>query len=325
MKVKIFSLALLIFITASGLSGSAQKRYKKDFNGATKSYSKTYPAGDDKLRIDNEYGDVIVNTWNKNEFKVDVQIKVSTNGGNDQKLLDKISIEDKKSGNGVFFQTKADWGHTSGSQNILINYTVYMPAKNALEISDDYGNIELPEMNGKVSINSSYGSLTAKSLNNSANSIELSYSNSNMGYVKAAKLSGEYGTVSIGTVGDLIAKLDYTGINIGTLQGTGSVNADYGHSINVANLGKDFKKLSITSEYTSVNIGTKDAEDASFDITIENGSFKHDAGNISITSTTPPSTDRGWSPTKNYKGHVGKGDGSKIIAVNAQYGSVRIY
>src|ERR1700750_723401 len=116
MKAKAYSLALLIFITALSLTGSAQKKKRSDFNGPSKTYSKTYPAGDDKLRIDNEYGDVTVTTWDKNEFKVDVQIKVSTHGGNDQKLLDKISIEDKKSSNGVSFQTKADWGHTSGTQ-----------------------------------------------------------------------------------------------------------------------------------------------------------------------------------------------------------------
>jgi len=324
MKVKIFSLALLMVIAATTFTTSAQKRKRKEFNGPAKSYSKTYPAGDDKLRIDNEFGDVTVTTWDKNEFKVDVQIKVSTHGGNDQKLLDAITISDKKSGNGVFFQTHMSNNHTSGSQNIQIDYTVYMPAKNALEISDNYGNIDLPEFSGKVTIHSSYGSLDARALNNPANEFDLSYSNASIASLRSAKLSSEYGSVTIGAVSDLTAKLDYSSLKVDNLQGTGNFNTEYGGGITVNNLGRDFKKLSITSEYANINIGTKDANDANFDITIENGSFKHDGNNVNILSTTPPTSSRGWSPTKNYKGRIGKGDPAKMIIINSQYGSVKI-
>jgi len=324
MKAKIFSLALAVVIATTAFTTSAQKRKRSQFNGPTKSYSKTYPAGDDKLRIDNEFGDVTVTTWDKNEFKVDVQIKVSTHGGNDQKLLDAITINDKKSGNGVFFQTHMSNSHTSGSQNIQIDYTVYMPAKSSLEISDDYGNIDLPELSGKVNIHSSYGNVDAKSLSNAGNEFNLSYSNASIASMRAAKLSSEYGNISIGSVSDLTAKLDYSALKVENLQGVGNFNAEYGGGITVNNLGRDFKKLSITSEYANINMGTKDANDADFDITIQNGSFKHDGNNVAILTTTPPTNSRGWSPTKNYKGRIGKGDPAKMIFINSQYGNVRI-
>ena len=42
-----------------------------------KTYSKVYPAAsNDELKIENSFGEVSVNTWDRKEFKIEVQIKV---------------------------------------------------------------------------------------------------------------------------------------------------------------------------------------------------------------------------------------------------------
>src|SRR5471030_600218 len=138
MKIKLFSTQMLVLpvLLLISISSFAQ-RSKDDFTGPSKNYSKTYAInGNDKLRIENSYGKVTINTWDKNEFKVDVQVKVSTSRGNEQKLLDNITISDSKSGSTVSFKTNIGrQNYNSGNQKMAINYTVYMPAKNALDIS----------------------------------------------------------------------------------------------------------------------------------------------------------------------------------------------
>jgi hypothetical protein len=55
-----------------------------------KNYSKTYPMdANDRLNISNQFGKVVVSTWNKNEVQVDVQIKsYSDDDGTAQKMID---------------------------------------------------------------------------------------------------------------------------------------------------------------------------------------------------------------------------------------------
>ena len=58
----------------------------------------------DKLNIQNSFGSVKVTTWDRNEIKVDVDIEVSANSETlAQKILDRITIADEKTGKGSFF------------------------------------------------------------------------------------------------------------------------------------------------------------------------------------------------------------------------------
>jgi hypothetical protein len=36
-----------------------------------------------------------------------------------------------------------------------------------------------------------------------------------------------------------------------------------------------------------------------------------------------PEDERGFTPTKTYKGHVGKGNADKVIVIKSSYGSVK--
>ncbi|MBK7557733.1 MAG: hypothetical protein IPI54_05295 [Chitinophagaceae bacterium] len=64
----------------------------------SKSVNRTYNvSASDRLNISNSFGKVEVNTWNKNEIKVDVSIEVSANtDALAQKMIDRISVSDEK-------------------------------------------------------------------------------------------------------------------------------------------------------------------------------------------------------------------------------------
>ncbi|HEY2581552.1 MAG TPA: hypothetical protein VGI43_07080, partial [Mucilaginibacter sp.] len=65
-----------------------------------KTYSKSYPIDEnDRIKLSNQYGKIAVNTWDRHEIKVDVQIKAEADDdGLAQKLLDGVQIRDSKEG-----------------------------------------------------------------------------------------------------------------------------------------------------------------------------------------------------------------------------------
>lgn len=63
-----------------------------------KVYSKSYSiSGSDKISIENQFGEVMIKTWDKNEVKMEVTIIATSNTEERaQEILDRISIEDSK-------------------------------------------------------------------------------------------------------------------------------------------------------------------------------------------------------------------------------------
>jgi hypothetical protein len=303
-------------------------------NTVFKNYSKVYPAdADDKLVIDNCYGKVTVNTWDKNSFKVDVQVKASARSSDQAKdILDDVNISDAKNGSDVAFRTDIDqaksiwktiFGGGDWSQHSLeVNYTIYMPAKNELVIRNRYGAVSLPDLYGKVTVDCSYGSLRAGSLTNES-AIRVKYGNADIGNLGATSIDLSYGNLSLGAAGKIEANVSYSGVNIGKLRETGAFNMRYGGGLKIEDLDKAVSRLAINSTYSSVNIGLSGDENASFDVTVHYGDFNYHDHTVTITDKSPGDNDRGPHLTKSYKGYLGKGSADKSISINANYGSVQ--
>lgn len=302
-----------------------------DADRQIKTYSKSYAVdASTRLDINNRYGKVTVNTWSKNEFKVDVQIQVTADRTEDtRKFIDKISIDDRRQGQTVSFKTNIDqenqpdlFGRKTSSRKIEINYVVYMPAQNALDITNKYGNIELPDLDGKLVINCAYGNLQAKSLTNPDNQIKVSYGDARIGSLRARDLDISYGSLVLGSVDKLNADVKYSSAKIGRITTSGVISIKYGSGLQISNLDENMKNLLVNSKYSNVKLGLSDNEDADFDVTVHYGSFNY--GNHSV-NLLPKQTveDKGFNPTRNFKGRVGKGDLTRMININSSYSSVK--
>lgn len=304
----------------------------------TKSYSKSYNVdGNDVINIDNKYGKVTVLTWAKSEVKVDVQIVVGANDEDKvQKMLDAVSIRDSKDGTGVSFKTSINqgdgdndggiWGSLFGKKNAFrkmeINYTVYMPARNPLIINNKYGNTELPDLSGKLNISNSYGSLRAKALTNPGSQIRVRYGSATIETLTGSDLDVAYGSLNLGDCDKLNADVSYGSAKIGRITTSGNINVKFSGALNISEVDKNVKNLSVNSSYSSVKLGVSDGQNADFDITVHYGSFNYGSHDVNITSKTPADGERGFNPTKTYKGHLGKGGGDKTITISTSYGSV---
>ena len=298
-----------------------------------KNYSKTYPIdGNDQIKLSNQYGRITIITWDRNEIKVDVQIKAQAEDGNTaQKLLDGVQIRDSKSADQVSFRTSIEpssnsswkiweWGDKK-KHKVEINYTVYMPAKTDLNVEDSYGGIELPDLSGKVKISCSYGSVQAQNLSNPSNYIEGSYGSLKVASINGARLDYSYGSVEIDQCNNLKANLSYGSFKLGKLKGTADLDLSYMGGTKIEEMGANFKRLNVNASYSGLSVDVPGNNNFNFDITTTYGAFKYADDKITITSKTPDDS-KHYSSTKNYKGHFGRDGGEAQVTVHSTYGNV---
>jgi len=312
-------------------SDNASVKSKQKF----KSYSKSYPIdGNDKIKLSNQYGRITVNTWEKNEVKVDVTVKAEADNDDDaQKLLDGVQIRDSKDGDQVSFKTSIEpnsnnswkiwnWG---GKKNhkLEINYVVYMPSKTDLNVEDSYGAIQLPDLSGRVKISSSYGSVSAQNLSNASNDIQGSYGTFKATAINGARLDYSYGGVDLDECTNIKGVLSYGSFKLGKLKGAADLNLSYMGGFKIDEMATSFKKLDVNSSYSGVSLGVPGGNNFDFDITTTYGGFNYDDNKVTITSKNPPDGSKHVGPTRNYKGHFGKGGTDAQVIIHTTYGGVK--
>ncbi|OCX50949.1 hypothetical protein BEL04_19710 [Mucilaginibacter sp. PPCGB 2223] len=301
-----------------------------------KSFSKSYTIDrDDKLVIDNKWGKVTVNTWNKNEFKVEAQIRADAMETDEaQKLLDAVKIDDSKDGSAVTFTTKVEstdgnnswgWGTNNGKpfvRKVFINYTIYMPAKNPLQITNRFGGVELPDFDGKVTVNSSFGNFTAKKLGNTANEITSRNGATTIESLNGGQLKVQYGSLDLGTAENLTVDANISAVKIGKIKSGATLNVKYGPGVQISDLDKNVKNLNVTTYIAPLEVNFNNSQNFDFDVTVHNNSFDYGNHDVTVTSQSPDDTRR-YSATKTYKGHLGKGNPDKLITIKSNYGPVK--
>jgi hypothetical protein len=196
-----------------------------------------------------------------------------------------------------------------------------MPAKAALTLNNKYGAVTLPDLGGKLNIKTSYGGLVAKTLSNTDNVISVNYGDANIGSVTGSQVNVAYGSLALDVADNLNATVKYSPIKIGKLNSSGVIDLKYGGGLVINDLGKGLKTLSINSSYAPVKLTSVSSTNADFDVTTHYGDFLYD-NTTSVTSKTPEN-ERGFTSTKNYKGHVGKGSADKVITIKSNYSNIK--
>jgi len=114
----------------------------------------------DRLTIDNQYGNIEVKTWVKNEARIYVTI-ISKGTMQDNR----VHIEAGKSQSVIACKTVIDSAASAKSAgSYSINYLVYVPADLPLNIKNQFGNIKLGNYAGALNIDQKFGDFTAGNL-----------------------------------------------------------------------------------------------------------------------------------------------------------------
>jgi hypothetical protein len=275
--------------------------------------SKTYNVGpDDRLSIENSFGNVTVSTWDKNTIQVDIEIGVNASSDERaQRMMDEINVTDHQGGQDISFKT--DIGHMSDKdknhnnngdvRKFYVDYKVSMPSKNALRIENSFGKITIPDFAGSASLTSKFGELTTGKIPN------------------AKMIHVEFGKAEIGRLNnaDVIFKFNSRS-SVAGLSGNSKVDVQFCSQVSIS-IDNAINELSLYQSYSTINLKVTDNLSAQFDVYTNFGSFKNRTDfNISEENEDESS---GPKFDKNYSGKAG--NGAAKIKIKSSFGSVKVY
>lgn len=277
-----------------------------------KTYTKSYSVSNsDKISLTNQFGEMKINTWDKNE--VSVSVTITAEAKTDEKaqaILDNISIEDGKGADGVYFKTRLDknkdnkdqqWSKGE-KQGFHIDYVVNLPARNPLQAKNEFGPMTIGDYNGEVTLESKFGSLTTGKLNN------------------VKKVVIEFGKGTIGSIsnGSLVIKFSKAAID----NLDGSVNAVFEYC-DIAKLRVDnsTKVLTVKNSFSNLYVDLNTNISANFDISTNFGDL-HNKTNFDIKEEGDNDDRHGPKFNKRYQGKAGSG--STEMKIKSEYGQITL-
>lgn len=293
----------LLTLPWTAFAGDEPKVEKK------KNYSKTVTiSSSDKISLTNQFGQVKLTTWDRNELKVDVSITAKANSDERaQEILDAINIDDGKNGSGVYFKTKMDQKH-SGRRNgdryknegFSIDYAVSLPSRNTLALSNSFGETIIPSYSGEIDVVSKFGRLETGALSN----------------VKAVLV--EFGSAEIESInnGKLIVKFSRAIVH----RMSGSVDATFEHSSGVKiSVDNDIKQLDVRNNFSTLYLQVSRNLSADFDIRTHFG----EVSNKTDFAIKKEDEDEGrHGPRFDYRYRGKSGTGSIAMKIRSEFGQV---
>lgn len=342
-------LIILLLLPAVTLTAKdAGGKYTKQ-----KQINKAYIVNPDAwVDIENNYGNIVVATWDEDKIEINVVIKVS---GNDEdwvnKRLASINVEINALKHLVSAKTIiGNFSRKSGKSNSMeISYTVKIPRKGGTKLDNKYGDIVTADLYGPTQISGKYGRLTMAKLNNANNDLDMEYVNpAVINYVKTGRVrsnyskvvlnsfdklnfssnysdltisngdalnyESNYGTLSLGKIANLNGKGNYLTIASGEISGNLNLETEYS-SIKIGNITASAGNVSIKSGYTSITLEYNPGYSFDFDIQVKYASLKYN--DLQVTAKNESSN------TKTYKGFFKK-SGVNKLAIDSDYGEVRL-
>lgn len=305
----------------------------------------------DKLLIDNKYGAVHINTWNKNEITVDVTITVKANSDAEaQKILDRISLSETQGSHAVTWKTElGSSGVNSDKMEITVDYMVNTPAKCLLDIINKFGNVYVGRFEGIMRMDVAYGALHTEQISGTDNIIKVAFGSADIAFIEGGKLDIAYSNLSIDkaqnivvinkfgntsitavqilqlkqqygnfeaeTVDKIEGDANYAGFEIGKLTKSAEVELKYCSKADFRSVAASVEHMKVWSSYGSVYYHFE--EGVSFDVEMSLGysNIKNQIPNLMQVNLTD-----GTSSNSTYKGKIGKG--GHPFFLNLRYGNV---
>jgi hypothetical protein len=306
--IRLLSVLSLLLVLSAPLPSVAQNVRK------TKIINRSYDVtAEDKLQIENSFGDITVTTWDQPKITVDIEI--GARAGNDEKvqdILSEIDVKEMKADHLIGFHTHVGEIHTHGNsrhddggdnRTFYIDYVIHMPAGNPLDIHNDFGKTEVPDLKGLVNLTSKYGSLTAGNL-------------ANVGTIDV-----EFGKATLGDITNGKIVLQYDGPSrIGTICGNVRISSEFSSRLQI-NVGECVTDLSVSESYSGIRMVVDKNLSAKITIHTNFGEF-HNESDFTINEKHEGDEDSGPRFDRDYSGTLG--DGKAQIHVKSEFGSLRL-
>ncbi len=345
----VFSIAILFFanIAYSLPPEEFQKKIKKEFEINS----------DALLKLSSKYGSITCKNWEKNIISFEVTIEVeAANKEKSEEIFNNISID--FSGNKSVVEAKTVFNEkvftliSNKNNKLNVNYDIYFPETISLELVHKYGAVFIEDVNGKVFLDVSYGSIQSGDIGANNNelrigyckasveefcggNIDVKYSSFNMDECKNGNFNSKYSTITIGEADDLIldsgydhftideikrmnVKSQFSEFDIGELKKRLEIDMSYGN-FEVEDVSSEFEEIIIKNSYANVSLGI--SENASY---LLNAELKY--GSLKIPDNHKYLTKQIVSPSSAiYEGRIGNDKNTKSkVTINSKHAKVSL-
>jgi hypothetical protein len=282
----------------------------------TKLINRSYTVtAEDKLQIDNQFGDVTVTTWDQQKITVDIEIGARAyTDEKAQDILNQIDVKEEKSDHLIGFHTKVgeihshnnsrhDGGDGGDNRTFYIDYVIHIPAGNPLDIHNDFGRTEVPDFKGPVNLMSKYGSLTAGNL------------------ASVGTIDVEFGKCTIGDISNGKIVLQYDGSSkVGKISGSVRIVSEFSSHVQV-DVGEGVTDLMVNESYSGIRMVIDKKLSAQINIHTNFGEFRNES-EFTIKEKHEGDEESGPKFDRDYSGTLG--DGKAQIKVKSEFGSLRL-
>ena len=331
----------------------------------TKEFHKEYKAvPNTTLDINNKYGDVVIQSSDNDQIVIDVKITVELpNQEKAQKLISYIDVVFSESGNLISAKTVIDdkfnftgWG--GDSKKFSIDYNIKMPSGTSLVLANKYGDTDIDELTGSVSLDIKYGSITAGKLTRGnikpINTLNLAYGKGTIDeagwldltvrYVgsfdietsqallldsKYSKLSlgetssivgeSKYDNIRIDKINNLVLENGYCDVKVGELTKKLTYNGSYG-SFEVESIPAGFNELVTDTRYLGIKLGIDVEANYKINANLSYGALKYNEDKFRNQKRIIENN------KSEIAGTIGDEDNpDSSVNVTSAYGTVRLY
>jgi len=312
--------------------------------------------GNDRLSIENQFGKVVVNTWEKNEFSVVITIRATSRSSSKcDEIIESIGVSETRAGGTVYLKTNVkQMANRNGAQSFNIDYEVYMPSTNPLTVQNKFGNVRLPSLAGAVNVEVSYGNIKAERLTQAekkikvsfgsadieeieAGSVDSSYSKLHIGRFDKGELRNSFGKTELGQAGNLritqkygdleiesintiVAQVEFSNIDIEKLGKSADLNLKYSGNADLGTLSSSVELVKINAGFSTIYMRFDATAAFDFDASLKFGDLK-------IDNTRMKDYVRSGKEGSNmyeYRGIIGQAGGGKMM-LTTQYTTVHFH
>jgi len=294
-------------VTTLATNGEEEVRKKRTIN-------RSYNVGpDDKLEIENQFGNVRIATWDQKQITVDIEIGVRASSEEKAKeIMDELDVKEVQSGHIISFKTKVGEIHNNDGKrhnkgndddrSFYIDYVVRMPAGNRLMVENSFGKTEVGDFKGLATLTSKFGSLSAGQLDN-VDFVDVEFGKAYIAGIANGKVIFKFCKES----------------RIGKVNGNVRISSEFSHNVQF-NVADNIQDLAVNESYSTVRMVVTKSLSAQFDVHTSFGSFHNDSEfNIKEKREDP---DSGPHFDKDYSGQAG--DGKARIKIKSSFGTVRL-
>ena len=343
-----YNLSIAFLILAVAVWGKDQDEKKKFIEKSHKVSASTV------LRIENKFGKVEVNSWDKSEISIKIEmIGKGRNEERAQRILDNIDVSINESSAEISYKTQIPSNNKSkNEEGFEINYTVYMPENNPLTIDNSFGDVTMGDRGADLDLDVSYGSMKVGNVGGFSDirlsfgsgsiermeeseiivkyskldiasgttmELEQGFSDVEIGEVVDLELESKYGGVEIEKAGKIDAEAHFSGFEIEELTGSLKLDCSYLGDFSIDRLAKTFTLVDIDGKFGSYEISIEPGLAANIEAEFSFADLKM-SSDVDATFNYQVKE----SNKATYKGKIGGGDPSKLIRVDSGYGNLRL-